>query len=153
MGTKRIELPKEEIISRYQSGESGAEIAEDFDCHHITICRRIDEWGVEKHPKGYHRRKHRAKFRTHASGHEKWEVRIGEGGTSFPVHRLQAVAEWGIDAVKEKVVHHKNEIPWDNRVENLEIMTKEDHVSHHMTGHDFNDHWVDRERADTGEFL
>ena len=46
-------------------------------------------------------------------------------------HRLLAVAEFGFDAVKDKIVHHKNSIPWDNRPENLEIMTQAEHASLH----------------------
>lgn len=43
------------------------------------------------------------------------------------IHRLVAVAEFGFDAVSGKVVHHVNEIPWDNRPGNLETMTRSEH--------------------------
>ena len=49
----------------------------------------------------------------------------------FRFHRLLAVAEWGFDAVKGMVVHHKNDIPWDNRPENLELMTPSEHMRYH----------------------
>ena len=49
----------------------------------------------------------------------------------FYIHRLLAVSEYGIESVKGKDVHHKNNIPWDNRPENIELMTKEKHGRHH----------------------
>jgi len=48
------------------------------------------------------------------------------------IHRLLAISEFGIEAVKDKVVHHKNRIPWDNRPDNIEIMTTEEHSCHHQ---------------------
>ncbi len=35
---------------------------------------------------------------------------------------------------KSILVHHKNNKPWDNRIENLQIMTKKQHNKHHLTG-------------------
>ena len=49
----------------------------------------------------------------------------------FRLHRLLAVAEWGFDAVKDMAVHHKNDIPWDNRPKNLELMTPSEHMRYH----------------------
>ncbi|NWM54968.1 hypothetical protein GY652_27320, partial [Escherichia coli] len=37
----------------------------------------------------------------------------------------------GYDAVAGKQVHHKNEIPWDNRPENLEPLSDEEHILEH----------------------
>lgn len=47
------------------------------------------------------------------------------------IHRLIAVAEHGVDKVKNMHVHHKNEIKWDNRPKNLQLMTPSEHMSHH----------------------
>jgi hypothetical protein len=46
-------------------------------------------------------------------------------------HRLLAVAEYGIEAVKGKVAHHENGCPLDNRLENLEVMKKKEHDDLH----------------------
>jgi hypothetical protein len=51
---------------------------------------------------------------------------------SVPVHRLVAVAEYGFDEVKNMDVHHKNEIKWDNRPENLELLTRSEHRKLHV---------------------
>jgi len=47
------------------------------------------------------------------------------------VHRLAAVAWYGFDAVADKVVHHENNIPWDNREDNLRAVTAEEHARIH----------------------
>jgi hypothetical protein len=52
-------------------------------------------------------------------------------GDSIPVHRLLAVAEWGVDAVKGKHVHHENGVKWDNRVGNLELLNPSEHAKMH----------------------
>ena len=48
-----------------------------------------------------------------------------------PVHRLLAVAEYGFEAVKGKDVHHKNGLSWDNRPENIELLTRSEHMKEH----------------------
>lgn len=66
-------------------------------------------------------------FYTARRGYERWE---GDGHT-IKVHRIVAAAEYGFDAVADKHVHHKNGIPWDNRPENLELLSVSDHSTHH----------------------
>jgi len=54
-----------------------------------------------------------------------------EGRQSAYVHRLVAVAHHGLEAVEGQHVHHQNGIPWDNRAENLEVLTPGDHAALH----------------------
>ena len=35
---------------------------------------------------------------------------------------------------EDEIIHHKNENPLDNRIENLQIMTNAEHTRHHSTG-------------------
>jgi hypothetical protein len=49
----------------------------------------------------------------------------------LPVHRLLAIAEHGTDAVAGQHVHHKNGIPFDNRPENLELLSPSEHSKRH----------------------
>lgn len=65
------------------------------------------------------------------------------------VHRLQAVAEFGFDAVADMHVHHKNHIPFDNRPSNIEVLTPSDHMRYHMkiTNGSIQPPWL--EEADT----
>ena len=71
-------------------------------------------------------------FRTMRSGYERWHAyNRRDGQDSYYVHRLVAVAEWGVDAIRGRDVHHKNGIPWDNRPENLEVLTRKEHREVH----------------------
>lgn len=62
------------------------------------------------------------------------------------VHRLLAVAMYGFDELRGKDVHHKNNIPWDNRPSNLDLMTRSEHVKHHSTGQHDDEPWHDVDR-------
>ncbi len=42
-------------------------------------------------------------------------------------HRWVAAEYWGLEAVKSAIVHHKNGIRHDNRIENLELRTSHTH--------------------------
>lgn len=46
----------------------------------------------------------------------------------FLIHRL--VAEKFIGSVENKIVHHKNNNPSDNRIENLEITTQSENIKY-----------------------
>jgi len=54
-------------------------------------------------------------------------VRGGSNTDYVPIHRLVAVAKFGVDAVASSVVHHKNGVRFDNRPENLEIYSNKEH--------------------------
>jgi hypothetical protein len=56
------------------------------------------------------------------------------------IHRLQAVAYYGISEVIEKDVHHRSEHGLDNRPENLVCLDKSDHASEHGLGVDIHPH-------------
>lgn len=66
---------------------------------------------------------------TQKDGYETW----CHAGNIVRVHRLAAVAEYGYDAVTGNSVHHRNEIPWDNRPDNFDVLRRGDHSSHHHT--------------------
>jgi transcriptional regulator with XRE-family HTH domain len=65
-------------------------------------------------------------------GHEMWSDAIS--GKKLYVHQLLAIAD-GADPNKvfsngEYQVHHINNIPWDNRSENIELLTASEHSTH-----------------------
>lgn len=97
-------------------------IGVDFRSHSDATKKYFDDHG---HHEG---NKPKDPYLTHHSqGYEEirhWQQRIY-------VHRLAAIAWFGFDAVDGHHVHHKNRIPWDNREENLEVMTESEHRSHH----------------------
>lgn len=69
-------------------------------------------------------------YRTH-QGYEVWSVTYQDSSFDVAVHRLACVAWFGLEEVKGKVVHHKNDISWDNREENLELLTNAQHSRMH----------------------
>lgn len=82
------------------------------------------------------------------SSHHKWQesllsddgYKLVRVGTGHPLacpngyareHILIVASAFGLDAVKGKVVHHKNGDKLDNRIENLQIMTMAEHNKIH----------------------
>lgn len=115
-------------------------MAEEAGCGIACISDWREEFGIEErvnvekglslHPTVY----------TNVEGYELASSRVGNGNQkSIGIHRLVAVAEYGFDEVCDSVIHHKNEIPWDNRPENLQVMTNSDHASHHASLRDFDE--------------
>lgn len=83
--------------------------------------------GIEAH------RVNRAHYRTDHQGYEAW-TSVSDGEQErVAVHRLLAVAEYGFDAVCDKLVHHgpEAEIPWANWPGNIQLMSRGEHMMHH----------------------
>ena len=131
-------LYREEAVLRelyVERGLSQAKVAEKLNSGETSIGRWLDRLGIEKRTRSEAHtnaaRRTPAAFRTKESGHERWEHYYEGETTHFPVHRLLAIAEFGADAVSGMDTHHKNGVPWDNRPENIELLTRGEHVSHH----------------------
>jgi hypothetical protein len=103
-----------------------------------TIREWMDNYGIEKRKKGDAIRHKLATihptFFTNKKGYE--TVCGRHSDEIYRLHRLVMIAEHGVDAVADMDVHHKNEIPWDNRPENLELLTKSEHTKLHQQAED-----------------
>lgn len=55
-------------------------------------------------------------------------------GKKMPVHRAIMAELFGSPLLSRWFVHHKNGNTFDNRIENLEILTREEHNKLHNTG-------------------
>lgn len=115
------------------------QISKGWDCSATTVRDWIDKHDIPKRSRSEAQKvawgdKPGYPFRTMKRGHEVWqtEERV------FEVHRLLAICEFGADAVAGMHVHHENGIPWDNRPENLELVSNSAHQSKHrkVTGLD-----------------
>ena len=122
--------------------QSPSEIAGEFNCTANTIIRWLDRHGIERRDRDEEMRralrKRPASFYTKGSGYEIWTNQFNGSLSRVYVHRLLAVSEYGSDSVCDMDVHHQNGIPWDNRPENIELISKEEHGRHHA-----NERWGD----------
>lgn len=119
----------------YDEGMSQTEIGEKFNVSQGAISDRMEKHGIEPGKRiDLMAEAVRVPWATHRIGnygYELWKVRCGEEMKTLPVHRLAMVAWEGFDAVDGKRVHHKNGVKWDNRPENLELLTDSEHKSLH----------------------
>jgi len=95
-----------------------------------NIIKNLRELGISKNIK----QSPPSRYQT-----EKGYVRIDGGTGDIYEHQLVAIANGANPHeifANDKQVHHKNEIKWDNRPENLEVMAQDSHLSHHVTGVD-----------------
>jgi len=107
---------------------SQSEIAEKCDCSVGLVSIQMDEQDVPVRG-GYNGEP--SIYTGTQQGYQRAYVRDDGETRKFLLHRLIAVAKFGIDEVEDMVVHHKNEVKWDNRPSNLSLMTNEDHSSYH----------------------
>lgn len=120
-----------------ENGKSTIELGEEWSCDSKTILNWINRFGIEKRETKEYNRVERVKFRMHNQGYEMWSLNYGEDrGKTVYVHRLLAVAEYGINALQDGHVHHKNRIPWFNTPENIEIKDPKDHAREHYENGD-----------------
>lgn len=131
------EFYDKELLERlyWDEGLSQRQIAERFGETQVAVSDVMIELGVNT--RGFAeggwvaKRVNRAYFRTNRDGYEIAGSRCGDETFRVSIHRLVAVAEYGFEEVSKGVVHHRNEIPWDNRPSNLEVMSDREHKRHH----------------------
>ncbi len=127
-----------DVLEELYYGErlSTREIARRFGVSGNTIHYWMDKLGVDRRNRSESGKlvKYRrpASYSTDIRGYERWRTHYnGEKEPIVSVHRLLAVSEFGFEETCDMVVHHKNGIPWDNRPENIELMSNSKHSSMH----------------------
>ena len=126
---------KDVLVELYhERGLSQDKIAELADRSKSTITYWMDKHDVERRGASKVSRGELAPLQQKPSGHLFWRCRKGGEYNQISVHRLLAVAKYGAEAVADKHVHHKNGVAWDNRPENIKLLSHEDHMREHHNG-------------------
>ena len=119
-------------------GLTTQEVADMSKVSETQIRYWMDKFGIERRDVGPEKGSQHvnyAHFGTTANGYESWATWDYEKGEldRVKVHRLLAVAEYGYEAVVDKDIHHRNGVKWDNRPENVEPLTRSEHMSLHAS--------------------
>lgn len=118
----------------WDEGRSLSEIAKLTPVTIGAIKHHMEKHGIDRRSLAEANRRHTAAIRVGQYGYVRWHSTEEGRERTCSVHRLLAVSEFGIDSVKGMDVHHKNGIKWDNRAENIELLTTAEHASHHSIG-------------------
>lgn len=102
-----------------------AEMARICGCCQVTIGNWLEKFDITK--------ANTAQFGIQTDEYEQWKCEAGPGkADTVLVHRLLATLQIDeLDELEGKHVHHESEIPWDNRLNNLEVVTPQEHGEIH----------------------
>jgi transposase-like protein len=149
MGSSKPWKDKEKLKELYVEKKlSCNEVADKLGSNSSTVHRWLKKYGIETRSSGEGRKiahsKNPISFGHTINGYERWEDHSGDEVNAISVHRLLYIAHHGFEPIKNKEIHHQNEIPWDNRIENLEALTTLEHKLLHGSN-DGEAKWRDKE--------
>ena len=116
----------------HNEGLTQEQIAAEFNVSQRSISRSMKRLDVET-------RSHTEHFATHQREHAGFHTDSGGYERSYSqkekasIHRLCAVAWFGLESVVGNHIHHKSNIPWDNRESNIEPVSPGDHNRIHKS--------------------
>ena len=141
---------REWLAEQYHGkGRSLKDIANECDVNAVTIMNWMERHNIPRRSYSDHLRKPKVSRIKIERGYIRLSSRRpnSNGQDSVFEHQLVAIAN-GADPHKvfsdgEYQCHHKNGIRWDNRPENIELLSGKDHAD---------EHWPKRVRTATGEW-
>jgi DNA-binding XRE family transcriptional regulator len=110
---------------------SQPQLAEKFDVARTTIQYWMDKHEIEKRSDKEGGKMVLKKLNQSLSMDNEGHEQLKGAGESVYHHRLLSLLKYDVDEIEGKIVHHRNHIPWDNRLENLELMGRGEHMEHH----------------------
>jgi len=116
----------------YDEGLSTVEIADRSEVTHQTVQYHMEKNGIDRRTVKQSRRVEYAGVQMMPRGYMRWTSNYNGSQDRVYVHRLLAVAEHGFDAVAGNEVHHRNHIKWDNRPDNIEVLSTAEHRREHI---------------------
>jgi hypothetical protein len=123
---KRYRNPKWLREQYVENGCSVTEIADTCGVSGSTINRWCEKFDIKK--------PETAQFGIQTGEYEQWMCEAGPGkADTVLVHRLLATLK--VDELSDldgMHVHHESEVPWDNRLDNLHVLTPSEHRCRHL---------------------
>lgn len=127
-----------------EQGKSSVELSREWGCDKKTVLTWLDKHGIDTRPEN---KEKPVPLVTTGQGYERWQNHHDGDMYSIYVHQLLAICEYGFDEAAGSVVHHENEVKWDNRPENIQIFDSQaEHSKHHVDKMEFDSEpWHDED--------
>lgn len=133
-GNREYAVPRdgETLEEMYEKLGTTEEMAKELGVDRRAVEKVMDEEGLGKIGGSGHIDGKVTTF-IDSGGYEKiyFHQKDSKRGMCLSMHRIVAIGKYGLESVDGMDIHHKNEVPWDNRPSNLEPKTPEDHSRHH----------------------
>jgi|GEM_PF-1908257 len=134
---RRMWADPEELQRLYhEEGMSLSEVGQELGVDREAIRTEMQRHGIPRRGRLEAVKNSFATFGTGIDGYEYWKD-SSEGGGFLRVHQLLAISK-GSEPHRvfsgEYDVHHRNGVKWDNRLENVELLTKAEHNQAHADG-------------------
>ena len=128
---RRIDLPVDELVRRYEAGEGTQILARAYGVDQMTVWHRLHAAGVKMRNPGRPKGRHKRGGSLHVTGSGYLGTYNRERKQCY-IHRACWEAHNG-PIPDGHVVHHRNKDHADHRIENLTCMTHGEHMRLHKS--------------------